>query len=189
MQIFRRLIKPQPQRAFSSSSHYKCHWTRGYREANGRSPVRPTKSPPHVTEFPSPLPRVCHRWIPPELWMAGTCSRVTPHVIGSTIAELSRTSRTGALLPVRISARSHGVSTCDESEVPQGPSCIFVGPIETAPQETLEALYCQVCSFKLVFLTIFFAANSNTLIIYLEFQYSAMLKLKLLLTCCIWWIL
>nr|GMD18881.1 PGR5-like protein 1B, chloroplastic [Ipomoea batatas] len=75
--------------------------------------------------------------------MAGTCSRVTPHVIGSTVAELSRTSRAVALLPVRISARSHGVSTCDESEMPQGPSCIFVGPIETASQETLEALYCQ----------------------------------------------
>ncbi|KAG6415484.1 hypothetical protein SASPL_122895 [Salvia splendens] len=73
--------------------------------------------------------------------MAGTCSPVIPHVIGSTVVELSRTgSRTRAPLSVRISSRSYAVPTTAAYE---GPSCIFVGPVETASQETLEALYCQ----------------------------------------------
>lgn len=51
-----------------------------------------------------------------------------------------------------ISHRCHaggGLSTCAAFQSPvtpvvsEGPSCIFVGPIETASQETLEALYRQ----------------------------------------------
>lgn len=79
--------------------------------------------------------------------MAGTSPPILPHVIGSTITELSRTVRTGTPFLVRISAKSNGVSTCnnrDELALAEGPSCIFVGPIETASKETLEALYCQV---------------------------------------------
>ncbi|KAH6766151.1 PGR5-like A protein [Perilla frutescens var. hirtella] len=82
--------------------------------------------------------------------MAGTCSPVIPHVIGSTVVELSRTgSRTGAPLSVRISSRSYAVPTTASAAVLdgrhriEGPSCIFVGPVEKASQETLEALYCQ----------------------------------------------
>ncbi|XP_052188551.1 PGR5-like protein 1B, chloroplastic [Diospyros lotus] len=72
---------------------------------------------------------------------AGTSTSVSPHVIGSTVVELTRTgSRTGAPFSVRISAKGNGVFTRDEA---QGPSCIFVGPIETASKETLEALYRQ----------------------------------------------
>ncbi|XAR58983.1 hypothetical protein NMG60_11014588 [Bertholletia excelsa] len=80
---------------------------------------------------------------------AGTgTSSVPSHVIGSTVVELSRNSRTGAPFSVRISTRNNGVSTRDEREPPlsslsEGPSCIFVGPIETASKETLEALYRQ----------------------------------------------
>uniref|UniRef100_A0A2P2JB72 PGR5-like protein 1Bic isoform X2 n=1 Tax=Rhizophora mucronata TaxID=61149 RepID=A0A2P2JB72_RHIMU len=76
--------------------------------------------------------------------MAGTCSSVARQLIGSVAAELSRiNSRSGAPLAVRISAKSGGISaTC--SERAEGPSCIYVGPIETASKETLEALYRQV---------------------------------------------
>ncbi|KAF5446919.1 hypothetical protein F2P56_032514 [Juglans regia] len=75
--------------------------------------------------------------------MAGTsASSFTPHVIGSTVFELSRINRTTAPFLVRISAKANGSPTCDDA-LAEGPSCIFVGPIETASQETLEALYCQ----------------------------------------------
>ncbi|KAJ0019933.1 hypothetical protein Pint_32391 [Pistacia integerrima] len=77
--------------------------------------------------------------------MAGTCNSIAPHVIGSTVIELSRNGRTGAPFSVRISTKSHGATvasaaTCNNKE---GPSCIYVGPIETASKETLEALYRQ----------------------------------------------
>ncbi|KAL3829116.1 hypothetical protein ACJIZ3_017918 [Penstemon smallii] len=79
--------------------------------------------------------------------MAGTSSPVAPHVIGTTIIELSRTrSRTGAPLCVRISASSYGTAASAHGgnhHRLEGPSCIFVGPVETASQETLEALYRQ----------------------------------------------
>ncbi|KAL3518179.1 hypothetical protein ACH5RR_020768 [Cinchona calisaya] len=77
--------------------------------------------------------------------MAGTCSPVKPHVIvSSTVIEFSRNSRTGPPSSVRYSARSPVVSSRDDLQpLAQGPSCIFVGPIETASKETLEALYCQ----------------------------------------------
>lgn len=91
-----------------------------------------------------------------RLFMAGTCPPATPHVIGSSVVELSRTaSRTGAPLSVRISSRSYAVpitavaAAHDGRFRTEGPSCIFVGPVETASQENLEALYRQVssCSF------------------------------------------
>ncbi|KAJ8439867.1 hypothetical protein Cgig2_003933 [Carnegiea gigantea] len=56
----------------------------------------------------------------------------------------------GAPFNVRFSADCYRrrLSTCSSREpqcpvVPEGPSCIFVGSIETASQETLEALYRQ----------------------------------------------
>lgn len=83
--------------------------------------------------------------------MAGAWSPIARRVLGSTVIELSRSdSRAGASFPVRISARSHGVSTCEEREAPLAPSCIFVGPIETASKETLEALYRQVMLISLL---------------------------------------
>ncbi|XP_024967357.1 uncharacterized protein LOC112507149 isoform X2 [Cynara cardunculus var. scolymus] len=86
---------------------------------------------------------------------AGTNANVpNPHVIGSTVVELSRNGRT--LAPsqlVRISCKhssNNGLSIrSDQDRRPasrllvEGPSCIFVGPIESASQETLEALYRQ----------------------------------------------
>ncbi|KAK3018878.1 hypothetical protein RJ639_002830 [Escallonia herrerae] len=78
---------------------------------------------------------------------AGATTYASPHVIGSTVVELSRNSRSGAPFSVRISSRSNGVSTRSgmdpPSAVAEGPSCLFVGPIETASKETLEALYRQ----------------------------------------------
>ncbi|KAL7115522.1 hypothetical protein ACP275_04G187800 [Erythranthe tilingii] len=75
--------------------------------------------------------------------MATTCSRV----IGSTVIELSRTgSRTGSPHSVRISSRSYAAAAAavpDGRHQLEGPSCIFVGPVETASKETLEALYRQ----------------------------------------------
>ncbi|PSR95103.1 PGR5-like protein [Actinidia chinensis var. chinensis] len=74
---------------------------------------------------------------------AGASTAVTSHVIGSTAVELYRNNRTGAPFSVRISTRSNDVFPRDESSFSEGPSCIFVGPIETASKETLEALYRQ----------------------------------------------
>ncbi|XP_027088525.1 uncharacterized protein LOC113752410 isoform X1 [Coffea eugenioides] len=77
--------------------------------------------------------------------MAGTCSPVKPHVIvSSTAIELTRNSRVGAPSSVRYSARRSVFASPDDLlPLADGPSCIFVGPIETASKETLEALYCQ----------------------------------------------
>ncbi|TKY67356.1 PGR5 protein 1B [Spatholobus suberectus] len=72
-----------------------------------------------------------------ELWyglMAGTS---LSHVIQSTLRELPRNNR-----HVRISAKSHRVSATFDGRH-KGPYCIYVGPLETANKETLEALYCQ----------------------------------------------
>ncbi|KAG5118536.1 hypothetical protein JHK82_032956 [Glycine max] len=66
--------------------------------------------------------------------MAGTS---LSHVIQSTVLELPRTTR-----HVRISAKSHRVSATSDQR-PAGPYCIYVGPLETANKENLEALYCQ----------------------------------------------
>ncbi|CAH1432472.1 unnamed protein product [Lactuca virosa] len=85
----------------------------------------------------------------------GTSANVpTPHVIGSTVVELSRNSRTLAPSPlVRISCknssnnglsiRSSHIRQSSSKAFLEGPSCLFVGPIESASQETLEALYRQ----------------------------------------------
>ncbi|KAJ0575542.1 putative PGR5-like protein [Helianthus annuus] len=74
-----------------------------------------------------------------------------PNVIGST----SRSSRTMAPSPlVRISCKNStndGLSIRTDKDPRQpssqllveGPSCLFIGPIENASQETLEALYRQ----------------------------------------------
>ncbi|XP_011035296.1 PREDICTED: PGR5-like protein 1B, chloroplastic isoform X1 [Populus euphratica] len=81
--------------------------------------------------------------------MAGTCKFISRHVIElSTNNRASRTWGGGggaSFCWARISAmNSNGVSRTREVALsPEGPSCIFVGPIETASQETLEALYCQ----------------------------------------------
>ncbi|KAD5317610.1 hypothetical protein E3N88_17556 [Mikania micrantha] len=87
---------------------------------------------------------------------AGTSSNVpSPHVIGSTVVDLSRlNSRTvGPSQLVRISCKNsikNGLSIrSDKDRQPtsqvllEGPSCIFVGPIDSASQETLEAFYRQ----------------------------------------------
>ncbi|KAL4303642.1 hypothetical protein GQ457_10G008690 [Hibiscus cannabinus] len=76
--------------------------------------------------------------------MAGMCHSIRPHVIGGSAfvnLPLSRTKQPP--FSVRVSgfsaSQSQGLTTAKE----EGPSCIFVGPIETASQETLEALYRQ----------------------------------------------
>lgn len=85
--------------------------------------------------------------------MAGTSPSFSPHVIRSTLLESPRNNRSPPSFSVRISAKSNGVSaTCDD--LAQGPYCIYVGPVESASKETLEALYRQV-SLTLFFLTQF----------------------------------
>ncbi|CAJ1933126.1 unnamed protein product [Sphenostylis stenocarpa] len=66
--------------------------------------------------------------------MAGTS---LSHVIQSTLLELPTPTR-----HVRISAKSHRISATSDPR-PEGPYCIYVGPLETANKENLEALYCQ----------------------------------------------
>ncbi|XP_004505857.1 uncharacterized protein [Cicer arietinum] len=61
----------------------------------------------------------------------------TSNVIHTKFLESLRTNR-----HFRISANTHRVFATS-AELPQGPSCIYVGPLETANKETLEALYCQ----------------------------------------------
>ncbi|KAJ9146666.1 hypothetical protein P3X46_028902 [Hevea brasiliensis] len=84
--------------------------------------------------------------------MAGTCTSITRHVIRSSMVELSRTaSRSWTLFSARISMKSNGASATfgvrelatAATATADGPSCIYVGPIETASKETLEALYRQ----------------------------------------------
>ncbi|KAM1553391.1 hypothetical protein ACFX1Z_006269 [Malus domestica] len=74
--------------------------------------------------------------------MAATSASFTPHLVGSTVRELSRNPRTtGAPFSVRISSGSNYPTTRDK--LSEGPYCIYVGPIETASKETLEALHRQ----------------------------------------------
>ncbi|XP_045826607.1 PGR5-like protein 1B, chloroplastic [Trifolium pratense] len=62
----------------------------------------------------------------------------TSNVIHTKLLELPRTNRHSR---ISFSANNHHrVSATTSAE---GPSCIFVGPLETANKETLEALYCQ----------------------------------------------
>lgn len=78
-------------------------------------------------------------WLANELWRRGLMAGTSlSHVIQSTVLELPRTTR-----HVRISAKSHRVSATSDQR-PAGPCCIYVGPLETANKENLEALYCQV---------------------------------------------
>ncbi|CAI9108112.1 OLC1v1007636C2 [Oldenlandia corymbosa var. corymbosa] len=84
--------------------------------------------------------------------MAGTCSPVKPHFISSSKTtsyspvENSRSSlsRAGARCSVvRYSSLRSSVEDFRPLPPVEGPSCIFVGPIESASKETLEALYRQ----------------------------------------------
>ncbi|MBA0790492.1 hypothetical protein Gohar_015137 [Gossypium harknessii] len=70
---------------------------------------------------------------------------IRPHVVGGSAVVKPPLSRTKPPpFSVRVSgfsaSNSQGFTTSAKEE---GPSCIFVGPIETASQETLEALYRQ----------------------------------------------
>ncbi|KAK8697790.1 hypothetical protein V6N13_113926 [Hibiscus sabdariffa] len=72
------------------------------------------------------------------------CHSIRPHVIGgSAFVNLPLSRIKQPPFSVRVSgfsaSESQGLTTAKE----EGPSCIFVGPIETASQETLEALYRQ----------------------------------------------
>ncbi|KAJ8452592.1 hypothetical protein Cgig2_004928 [Carnegiea gigantea] len=85
--------------------------------------------------------------------MAGVGTFLSPPIGASksTAVKFSRPNMSaGTPFRVRLSGSSHrhcrhALSACSERElvVSEGPSCIFVGPIETASQETLEALYRQ----------------------------------------------
>ncbi|XP_012474936.1 PGR5-like protein 1A, chloroplastic [Gossypium raimondii] len=70
---------------------------------------------------------------------------IRPHVVGGSAVVKPPLSRTKPPpFSVRVSgfsaSNSQGFTTSAKEE---GPSCIFVGPVETASQETLEALYRQ----------------------------------------------
>ncbi|MBA0704057.1 hypothetical protein Golax_016342 [Gossypium laxum] len=70
---------------------------------------------------------------------------IRPHVVGGSAVVKPPLSRTKPPpFSVRVSgfsaSNSQGFTTSAKEE---GPSCLFVGPIETASQETLEALYRQ----------------------------------------------
>ncbi|MED6120867.1 hypothetical protein PIB30_024891 [Stylosanthes scabra] len=80
-----------------------------------------------------------------------TSTSFAANAVRSTAEELSRTSRCNrrrsllSLAGISSSSKSRGGSvsaiTCDDR--PRGPYCIYVGPIDTASKETLEALYSQ----------------------------------------------
>lgn len=60
-----------------------------------------------------------------------------PHIL------TSRSSR--APFSINISGRINGLfARAQRASLSDAPSCIFVGPVETASKETLEALYRQV---------------------------------------------
>jgi hypothetical protein len=91
--------------------------------------------------------------------MAGTCTSIRPRLIGSSsIVELSRLiNRAGVPFSVRFSTRTralHGGGLTAPTSREEGPSCIFVGPIDSARKETLEALYRQVRLIKICFLVL-----------------------------------
>lgn len=84
--------------------------------------------------------------------MAGTSTSFSPHLIKSTVSNLTRTIR--AVTPfhlVLFSTKTPNSPLSSSDNLAQGPSCIFVGPIETATQETLEALYLQVSDYYAAF--------------------------------------
>lgn len=70
--------------------------------------------------------------------MVGTCTIFAPHVTWWwRIPSRREKSRRRAVVVSCSSSRGHN-SLCE------GPSCIFVGPLESASKEVLEALYRQV---------------------------------------------
>ncbi|XP_023523155.1 PGR5-like protein 1A, chloroplastic [Cucurbita pepo subsp. pepo] len=76
--------------------------------------------------------------------MAATRTSFFRHLTKPTVSELTRTIRSAHPFHlVRFSARTANNALSSSDELVQGPSCIFVGPIETASKETLEALYLQ----------------------------------------------
>ncbi|XP_068644517.1 PGR5-like protein 1A, chloroplastic [Aristolochia californica] len=83
--------------------------------------------------------------------MAGTCT-FSSHVTGSSVERsqsgvraLSKLTRTGAPLCWKVPARTGAVFACmsRKTALAEAPSCIFVGPVETASKDVLEALYHQ----------------------------------------------
>lgn len=84
--------------------------------------------------------------------MAGASTSFSPHLIKSTVSNLARTIRAATpfhLVPFSTKTPNSPLSSSED--LAQGPSCIFVGPIETATQETLEALYLQVSDYYATF--------------------------------------
>ncbi|KAK4779774.1 hypothetical protein SAY87_015880 [Trapa incisa] len=79
--------------------------------------------------------------------MAGASASTTPQLVGSrtTTRLFAAGPAGGSRFLVHVSARGNGAVACSANELglSQGPSCIYVGPIETASKETLEALYRQ----------------------------------------------
>ncbi|XP_010535489.1 PREDICTED: PGR5-like protein 1A, chloroplastic isoform X2 [Tarenaya hassleriana] len=77
--------------------------------------------------------------------MAGSCSSIRPRLLGSSSPmELFNRAEAPAF-SARISTRSrvHGGGVIATTYREEGPSCIYVGPIDSASKETLEALYSQ----------------------------------------------
>jgi len=75
--------------------------------------------------------------------MLASTSNSSTALGGWTVLQLSKIRNNRSVsssFSLRISA------TCDDR--PHGPSCIYVGPLQTATQETLEALYSQVTSIQ-----------------------------------------
>lgn len=88
--------------------------------------------------YPTPPPAISPVAVTNHLMACGKLTtHFSPHLISS------RTNRSP--FSVRISGRINGfLARADRSLIADAPSCIFVGPIETASKETLEALYRQV---------------------------------------------
>lgn len=77
--------------------------------------------------------------------MAATTTFFSRYLTKTTASELARTIRTTAPVHLlRFSSKSTINALSSSDELAQGPSCLFVGPIDTASKETLEALYLQV---------------------------------------------
>lgn len=135
-------------------SHYSPHWVE-WRTEKSRTRRRSRHGRFSRTRN---FPRICSTNSPPHgpstsqvASMAGSCTSFSRHLIKSTVSELARTIRTGAPAPlVRFSAKSSNNAVSSSDELAQGPSCIFVGPIDTASKETLEALYLQVRIFAIL---------------------------------------
>ncbi|KAF1899111.1 hypothetical protein Lal_00019232 [Lupinus albus] len=73
--------------------------------------------------------------------MSTTSTSFASNVPQSTFLELPLT--TNNRFSLRFSAKSHHRVSAFSDQRPHGPYCVYVGPLETANQETLEALYSQ----------------------------------------------